>query len=442
MSSMTKLLLSRRMGLVVLTSFSSGLPLMLTASTLQAWMTDAKVDLATIGVFSLVGLPYTAKFLWSPFLDRYALPFLGRRRGWIFVFQVALALAIATMGLVEPKEHTALLASLAFVVAFFSASQDIVIDAWRTELLTVEELGPGAAAQTLGYRIAMLVSGALALVLADAMSWRGVYLVMALTMATGLVVTIFAPEPPLSLKPPRTIREAAVSPLLEFLGRPGSVGILAFILLYKVDVNLALSLITTFFMKLGFAKALIGGVNKGVGLVAVIAGTFAGGALLPRIGMKRALWGFGIAQGSATLCFLALAVAGETFPDALFGVASDDLGLTSVVAMVLFPLMVLAVIADNFFSGMGNAAYSAFLMSLCNPRFTATQFALLSSLMAVSRVVGTSPSGWLVEHLGWPMFFVICTLAMIPGLLFLTRFGTWKSGAEVAAISAEASPAR
>ncbi len=442
MTSTWRLLLSRRMALVVLTSFSSGLPLMLTASTLQAWMTDAKVDLTTIGVFSLVGLPYTVKFLWSPVLDRYALPFLGRRRGWIFAFQIALALCIAAMGLVDPKEHTALLASLAFVVAFFSASQDIVIDAWRTELLTPDELGPGAAAQTLGYRVAMLASGALALVLADAMSWRGVYLVMAGTMATGMLTTLFAPEPPLSLKPPRTIREAAVAPLVEFLSRPGALGILAFILVYKVDVNLALSLITTFLMKLGFAKALIGGVNKGVGLVAVIAGTFAGGALLPRLGMKRALWLFGIAQGTATLCFLALAVAGRTFPDELFGVASDDLGLVSVGALVLFPLMVLAIVADNFFSGMGNAAYSAFLMSLCNPRFTATQFALLSSLMAVSRVVFTSPSGWLVDRLDWPMFFVVCTLAMLPGLVLLTQFGRWRTGAEAAAAPAEAPVAR
>jgi PAT family beta-lactamase induction signal transducer AmpG len=398
-----QLFTSRRMFMVVLSGFSSGLPLSLTGSTLQAWMKDAGVDLTTIGAFALVGIPYSLKFLWAPVLDRYTLPFLGRRRGWIVIWQLVLVAAIAGMGLVDPKEHLGLLAMLALFVAFASASQDIVIDAWRTETLTKDEYGAGAGAQTIGYRGAMLVSGAVALALADAMPWHTVYLLMSGTMALSIGYTLFAAEPKVEVKPPRTLTEAAVQPLLEFLRRKGSGEVLSFIVLYKLDVVMALALITPFLQELGFTKTFIGGVNKGAGLVAVILGTLAGGALLPKLGMKRSLWTFGILQGVATLAFLALSVVGKNEA-----------------------LMIFAICADNFFSGMGNAAYAAFLMSLCNPRFTATQFALLSSLMALTRTVAGAPTGWLATHLGWPVYFVVCTLAMLPGLALLTRFDRWK----------------
>jgi len=398
-----RLFTSRRMLMVVLSGFSSGLPLSLTASTMQAWMKDSGVDLTTIGAFALVGLPYSLKFLWAPVLDRYTLPFLGRRRGWILVSQLFLVAAIAGMGLVDPKEHLGVLAFLALAVAFGSASQDIVIDAWRTESLTADEYGAGAGAQTIGYRAAMLVSGAAALALADALPWRTVYLLMAGTMALSITYTLLAAEPKVDVKPPRTLREAAVFPLVEFLKRKGALENLAFIILYKLDVVMALALVTPFLQELGFTKTVIAGVNKGGGLAAVVLGTLAGGALLPKLGMKRALWVFGLAQGVATLAFLALSVVGKSYP-----------------------LMVFAICADNFFSGMGTAAYAAFLMSLCNPKFTATQFALLSSLMALTRTVAGAPTGWLAEHLGWSMYFVVCTLAMIPGLVLLTRFDRWK----------------
>lgn len=387
---------------VVLSGFASGLPLSLTGSTLQAWMKDAGVDLTTIGAFALVGIPYSLKFLWAPVLDRYTLPLLGRRRGWILAWQLFLTAAIVGMGLVDPKEHLGLLALLAFLVAFGSASQDIVIDAWRTETLTQDEYGAGAGAQTIGYRAAMLVSGAVALALADALPWETVYFLMAGTMALTVGYTLFAPEPQVTVKPPRTLAEAAVTPLTEFLKRPGSPEILSFIVLYKLDVVMALALTTPFLQELGFTKTVIAGVNKGAGLVAVILGTLAGGALMPKLGMKRALWSFGILQGVATLSFLALAVVGKNEW-----------------------LMIFAICADNFFSGMGTAAYAAFLMSLCNPRFTATQFALLSSLMALTRTVAGAPTGWLATKLGWPMYFVVCTLAMVPGLALLTRFDRW-----------------
>jgi PAT family beta-lactamase induction signal transducer AmpG len=307
------------------------------------------------------------------------------------------------MGLVDPKTHLGLLAVLAFTVAFLSASQDIVIDAWRTETLTVDEYGAGAGAQTIGYRAAMLVSGAVALALADSLPWRTVYLLMAGVMVISIGYTLLADEPKLSTKPPRSLMEAAVFPLVEFLKRKGSVENLAFIILYKLDVVMALALTTPFLQELGFSKTAIGAVNKGGGLAAIILGTLAGGALLPKLGMKKALWVFGVLQGVATLAFLGLSIVGMNYP-----------------------LMVFAICADNFFSGMGTAAYAAFLMSLCNPKFTATQFALLSSLMALTRTVAGAPTGWLATNLGWPLYFVVCTLAMIPGLLLLTRFDKWK----------------
>lgn len=405
------------MFMVVLSGFSSGLPLSLTGSTMQAWMKDAGVDLTTIGAFALVGIPYSLKFLWAPVLDRYTLPFLGRRRGWILVWQLFLAAAIVGMGLVDPKEHLGLLALLAFLVAFGSASQDIVIDAWRTETLTKDEYGAGAGAQTLGYRGAMLLSGAGSLALADALPWSTVYALMAGTMALSIGYTLFAAEPNVPVRPPRSLSEAAVFPLVEFLKRKGSVETLSFIILYKLDVVMALALTTPFLQELGFTKTVIAGVNKGAGLVAVILGTLAGGALMPKLGMKRALWLFGIAQGVATLAFLALSVVGKDYA-----------------------LMVFAICADNFFSGMGTAAYAAFLMSLCNPKFTATQFALLSSLMALTRTVAGAPTGWLAQNLGWPMYFVVCTVAMLPGLLLLTRFDRWKGPEVDAPAPAPATP--
>lgn len=414
--------------MVVLSGFSSGLPLSLTASTMQAWMKDSGVDLTTIGAFALVGLPYSLKFLWAPVLDRYTLPFLGRRRGWILLWQVFLVAAIAAMGLVDPKENLALLAALALFVSFGSASQDIVIDAWRTETLTADEYGAGAGAQTIGYRAAMLVSGAVALALADTLPWHTVYLLMAGTMALSIGYTLLAAEPKVSVKPPRTLTEAAVFPLVEFLKRKGSIENLAFIILYKLDVVMALALTTPFLQELGFTKTVIAGVNKGGGLAAVILGTLAGGALLPKLGMKRALWVFGLLQGVATLSFLTLSVLGRNDTVLVLTLCGDHFfdGLgTAVQGAVMNALMIFAICADNFFSGMGTAAYAAFLMSLCNPKFTATQFALLSSLMALTRTVVGAPTGWLAEHLGWSNYFVVCTLAMIPGLLLLTRFDRW-----------------
>jgi len=398
----TSIFFSRRMATVLVLGFSSGIPLALTGSTLQAWMTTENIDLKTIGLFSLVGLPYVWKFLWAPLMDRFSIPFLGRRQGWILICQIMLFLAIASMGAIDPKAHIGQLAVMALLVAFFSASQDIVVDAYRTDLLRPEEVGPGASLYVTGYRIAMLVSGALSLILADHLPWRVVYLIMASTMGLGILATFFAPQPRDDIKPPSSLKEAIVGPFMEFFRRKGAFEVLGFITLYKLDVVMATALMTVFIMKMGFSKTDIGVVTKGFGLFATIIGTLTGGALMVRLGMKRSLWTFGIAQGLSGLSFLGLAILGHNYP-----------------------MMVTAIAAENFFSGMGNAAYAGFLMSLCDKRFTAFQFALLTSLMATSRVILSAPCGYLAEVMGWPLYFLVATFLMIPSLLLLLRFDKW-----------------
>ncbi len=409
MSSTAQVLLNRRMLATLLLGFSSGIPLALTGSTLQAWMHAEKVDLTLIGIFSLVGLPYTLKFIWAPAMDRYMPPFLGRRRGWILLTQLALIVLLSVMAFSKPFEQPVLLAILAFLVAFASASQDIVIDAYRTELLQPEEFGTGAATANMGYRLAMLFSGAFALILSDQMPWKAVYLVMAATMAVGMIVTFFAPELDGHVKLPRTLKEAVVQPFKDFFQRKGIADLLAFIILYKLDVVVAMALMTPFMLELGFTRTEIGAVSKGFGLVASISGTFVGGLWMSRIGLQRALWVFGILQGISGFTFYLLAHMGRNYA-----------------------MMATTIATENFLSGMGNAAYAAFLMSLCNPQFTATQFALLSSLMALTRTVAGAPTGWLVQAVGWEMYFIVSILLAIPALLLLPRYKIWMERKEQA----------
>jgi len=408
MKSIFAPLRSRRLLAVLLLGFSSGLPLALTGATLQAWMTTENVDLTVIGLFSLVGLPYALKFLWAPLMDRYVPPFLGRRRGWILVTQIAVMISVILLALVKPSHFPGTTAFFALLVAFFSASQDVVVDAYRTDVLAPSELGPGAGLHITGYRIAMLVSGSVALMLSDHISWKLVYFAMSLFMIIGMVTTVMAPEPTVQVKPPHSLREAAVLPFVEFLKRRGAFEILGFILLYKLDVVLATALTTPFIMGLGFSRTDIGVVTKGFGLVATVVGSLAGGMLLPKLGMKRGLFFFGIFQGVSTYTFWMLARAGHDYP-----------------------LMVSSIAVENFCSGMGNAAFFAFLMSVCDKRYTATQFALLSSFMALTRIFGGAPSGYLVKLLGWENFYILCIFIMIPGLLLLSRFSHWQKAEQM-----------
>ncbi len=403
MPSVLNVFLKPKMLIVCVQGFTSGIPLALTAGTLQAWMTSEKINLTTIGIFSLVGIPYTLKFLWAPFMDHYTLPFLGRRRGWLIVSQIALALCIAAMAFSAPARAPFILAGVALLVAFCSASQDIVIDAYRTEILKPEELGAGAGCYIMGYRIGMLTSGAAALILADHLAWSSVYLIMSLTLLLGVLTTLLSPEPVAKEKPPKTLWDAVVYPFVDFLKRKGAVEVLLFILLYKLDVIMTLAMMTPFLLQIGFSKTDIGVVTKGFGLVATIVGTLIGGAWMTRLGLKKSLWIFGLVQAFSGLSFVILSYLGHHYP-----------------------MMVIAITVENFCSGMGTAVFSAFLMHLCNHRFTATQYALLTSFMALSRVLMGAPTGFLAEHYGWPLYFILSVGIAIPGLALLTRYEKWQ----------------
>lgn len=394
------------MAALILLGFASGLPLFLTSRTLQAWMTVENVDLGSIGLFSLVALPYSLKFLWSPLLDRFVPPFLGRRRGWLVIAQVLLTLTIAAMALQNPQRSLQLLAVNALLLAFFSASQDIAFDAYRTDLLEEREMGAGAAISVLGYRIALLVTGALALILADQLSWPMVYLCMAGLMLLSVLCSIWAPEPVGNDRPPETLAAAVKLPFQEFFQRSGVLRgllILVFITLYRYGDALVNNMATPFLLQTGFTQTDIGAIQGGMGLLATIVGALAGGAILSQLGINRSLWVFGGLQALSNLAYLILANLGQNYP-----------------------AMVLAINVENFCGGLGTAGFVAFLMSLCNPSFSATQYALLSSLMAVSRDIFVAPAGKLAEQTGWPLFFVLTIIAAVPGLLLLPFFAPWR----------------
>jgi PAT family beta-lactamase induction signal transducer AmpG len=389
---------SRRIAAVLLLGFASGLPLALTAGTLQAWLAVESIDIKTIGLFTLVGQPYTYKFLWAPLMDRYTPPFLGRRRGWLILTQLALLGAIAFMGTMNPRESPWLLAAVAFGVAFLSASQDIVFDAYRTDVLREAERGPGAAISVLGYRLAMLVSGGGALVIADQyLGWSTMYLLMAALMGIGIVATWFAPEPEEVPRAPRTLARAISEPLKEFFSRQGAWLLLLLIVLYKLGDAFAGSLTTAFLIQgAGFTATEVGAINKALGLVATIVGALIGGAWMVRLGLYRALLGFGMLQAVTNLGFMLLAIVGKDYS-----------------------LMVTAVALENLCGGMGTAAFVALLMSLCDKRFSATQYALLSALAAVGRVYVGPASGLLVSAVGWAPFFFLTFVIALPGIALL-----------------------
>lgn len=390
---------SRKIASVALFGFSSGLPLALTSGSLQAWMTVSGVDLRVIGVFSLVGLPYTLKFLWAPVMDRFTPPWLGRRRGWIVCAQLALSVVLALMAMADPNSAPAWLAVLALCAAFASASQDIVIDAYRTDVLAEKERGAGVAVFVTGYRIAMIVSGALALILADQIGWERVYLLMACLMALSALVTLFSEEPDGMTSAPRSLREAVEGPLKDYFSRNHAIAILLLIILYKLGDAYAGSLSTAFLIRgVGFSQTEVGAINKGFGLAATIGGALAGGALMARVSLYQSLMGFGILQAVSNLSFTALAVWGKSYP-----------------------LLFMSVGFENISGGMGSAAFVSLLMALCDRRFSATQYAILSSLAALGRTFIAPTSGFLVEAVGWAVFFVITALTALPGLFLLYR---------------------
>ncbi len=392
-----KALANPRVGVMLPLGFASGLPLALTGQTLQAWLTTENIALGTIGIFAMVGVPYTLKFLWAPLMDRFVPPLLGRRRGWIAVTQLLLAIGVAAMALIGPYIPLWLLGVLALSVALSSASQDIAFDAYRTDLLKSTERGFGAGVSVMGYRVAMLTSGALALLLADVLGWKVTYLVMAALMLISVAVTFFSPEPVGQTKAPASLIDAIQGPVRDFFSRPAALWLLLFIVLYKLGDAFAGILSTSFLLRgMGFSLTDVGLVNKGIGVAVTIFGALVGGALMVRLSLYQALMIFGILQAVSNLAFMFLAWIGKSYP-----------------------ALVMAVTVENLAGGMGTAAFVAFLMSLCHVQFTATQYALLSALSAIGRVFVASPSGFLVESVGWVTFFFFTFLTALPGLVLL-----------------------
>ncbi len=401
---------SRRIAFITLFGFSSGLPLALSYGTLQAWMAVDGVNMKTIGAFALVGLPYTLKFLWAPLMDRFVPPFLDRRRGWILLTQIMLFAGIAGMALLSPSEMPVAAAAIALFIAYSSASQDIVVDAYRTDVLREKERGLGAAVFVTGYRIAMIVSGAIALIMADQIGWRATYFAMAAIMGIGMLASIFGPSPENIIVPPRSMSEAVWGPLKDFFARRGAVRFLLLIVLYKLCDAYAGALLSPFLIRgVGFSLTEVGTMNKLFGFASLIAGGIIGGTLMVTLGLFRSLMIFGVLQAVSILSFAALAWVGKSYP-----------------------MMIFAVAFENMTGGMGTAAFVALLMALCNQRFSATQYALLSSIAALGRTFIAPTSGFLVEAVGWTGYFVFATLTAMPALGIL-----WWLKADIEALKQE-----
>ncbi len=404
-------LFTRRMAICVFIGFSSGLPLYLLFNLVPAWLRSEHVDLKTIGLFALIQFPYTWKFLWSPLLDRYALPAFGRRRGWMLLTQIGLLAVIASMGAFSPQSELRSIAIIATLLAFLSATQDIVLDAYRRELLADVELGLGNAVYVNAYRIAGLVPGSLSLILADFMAWDKVFIITALFMLPGIVMTLLVQEPHRAA-PPKTLREAVVEPFHEFITRQGwrnALLILAFLFLYKLGDSMCTALATPFYLDMGFSKTQIGLIAKNAGLWPAVIGGLLGGLWMVKIGINRALWLFGVVQVLAIFGFAWLASVGHH--DAISSVELTQLA-------IVIGLEALGV-------GLGTVAFVAFIARTTHPAYTATQFALFTSLMAVPRTFANAATGWLVESMGWTGFFFLCAVLAIPGMVLLLKVAPW-----------------
>jgi PAT family beta-lactamase induction signal transducer AmpG len=403
-------LFNRRMLICVFTGFSSGLPLYLLINLLPAWLRSEGVDLRSIGLFALIQLPFTWKFFWAPLLDRYAPPFFGRRRSWMLAMQVLLLVSIPAFGTLSPQLDLWTIAYLATAVAFFAATQDIALDAYRRELLPDAELGLGNAIHVQAYRVSSLVPGALALVLADHFPWQTVFVVTALFMLPGIINTLLVSEPALARRAPRTLAEAVLEPFHEFITRAGwqqALLILAFIFFYKLGDSMATALATPFYLDMGFSKSDIGLVAKNAGLWASVIGGLLGGLWMLKIGINRGLWLFGVVQVVSILGFAWLAYVHQ--PDRLL--------LAAVIAFEALGV------------GLGTAAFTAFIARTTDRRYTATQFALFTSLASVPRALVNATTGWLVEETGWFVFFLLCTMLALPGMALLLKVAPWNQPA-------------
>jgi MFS transporter, PAT family, beta-lactamase induction signal transducer AmpG len=406
-------LLNRRMVICVFTGFSSGLPLYLLLNLLPAWLYTEGVSLKEIGAITLIQLPYTWKFLWSPLLDRFPLPGFGRRRGWMIATQLALLVVIASFGRLSPRIDLTLIVGLAALLALMSATQDIALDAFRREILSDDQLGLGNSVHVNAYRIAGLVPGSLSLILAEVLPWPQVFMITALFMLPGMAMTLLVHEPQASRIAPKSLRTAVVEPFREFMQRAGwrnAALILGFIFFYKLGDSLCTALATPFYLAMGFAKLDIGLVAKNAGLWPALIGSLAGGLWMVRLGINRALWLFGVVQLASILGFAWLAAIG---PQAVIGATQ----LAQLAVVIGFEALGV---------GLGTVAFVAYIARATNPLYTATQFALFTSLAAVPRAFINSAAGWLVESLGWFHFFLLCFFLAIPGMLLLVRVAPWR----------------
>lgn len=413
--STIKIILSPKMLVMFALGFSSGFPFYVIREVLKAWLTDANVDLGTIGLFSAVALPYTWKFVWSPAMDGITLPFLGRRKGWMLVTQIGLLLLIAGLGQFDPTKSLKMMAVVAFAIAVFSASQDIVLDAFRREYLTDEELGLGTGIWMNAWRFGMFAATGTAFFLADSIGYPAVHLVLSMMMGLGIVTTLLVSEPATGSTPPRTLEETVVEPFREFFSRGGAWWVLAFILLYKIGDNMAGAMNIPFILKMGFTKQEYFVIVKGIGMLALFGGAFLGGIIMIRLGIANSLWFFGLLQAVSTACFALLVVFGKS------------------------QLLLGGIVAFEFLAtGLGQAAYASYMAVQTNKRFTATQYAMMTSLMAVPGTAAAALTGYMVEFLGWSGFYIACALAALPGMLLLLRVAPW--GSSNAEIDADMNP--
>ena len=405
-------LFTRRMLICVFTGFSSGLPLYLLFNLLPAWLRSEQVDLKTIGLFALSQFPYTWKFLWSPLLDRYVVPLLGRRRGWMLITQLGLLAVIATMGGFSPQSDLIVIAYIATLLAFLSATQDIVLDAYRRELLSDIELGMGSAVHVNAYRIAGLIPGSLSLILSDMLPWNIVFIVTSLFMLPGIAMTLLVSEPHRA-SPPKTLREAVVEPFHEFISRKGwqnAVWILSFLFFYKLGDSMCTALATPFYLDMGFSKTDIGLIAKNAGLWPAVIGGMLGGLWMLKIGINKALWLFGVVQVLSIFGFAWLAFV----------------GYHSEISVLERAQLALVIGLEALGVGLGTVAFVAFIARTTHPAYTATQFALFTSLMAIPRTFANAATGWLVEVMGWGGFFLLCAALAMPGMILLLKVAPWK----------------
>ena len=404
-------LFTRRMLICVFTGFASGLPLYLLLNLVPAWLRTEHIDLKVIGAFALIQFPYTWKFLWSPLLDRYAVPILGRRRGWILLTQAALLLAIASLGGFSPQNDLGVIIMLSTLLALLSATQDIALDAYRRELLSDNELGLGNAIHVNAYRIAGLVPGSLSLILADHLPWNMVFLITALFMLPGMIMTLLIDEP-LAVNTPKTLRDAVLEPFHEFITRQGwqsALLIVAFLFFYKLGDSLSTSLATPFYLDMGFSKTQIGLIAKNAGLWPAVIGALLGGIWMLKLGINRALWLFGAVQVISIFGFFWLA----------------EQGTLAEVTNLHLAQLAFVIGLEAFGVGLGTSAFVAYIAHTTHPTYTATQFALFTSLAAVPRTFVNATAGWLVEQLGWSNFFLLCATLAVPGMLLLLKVAPW-----------------